>query len=346
MKILFTGCTSKQTDDDAHLRAHVKRIDDSTIICESLKKQGFSIDRKRVRWGDDLSEYSLAIVGIGAFGSSNYSKRIFGALYAISKVDRVLIFHEDWKITETMSTFTKALDDSFFEKAKTKKWSNGQYFYDDVDHPDFDPDLLKKIIKNIVEGKYDALIPAFDWGNKQLVRNIIKSKNIYNVDLTPYVLQKWNIPLVVDQKPKEKKHMLASLVDHRSWVKKNKLKWNVDYYGAKTIENAIKLETEFDVFEKCGEYWSILCPEYPHAGSGWFRIRWVYAAIHKSILLSSPKDLEALGLKKLRHFKIEELDDKSLTYYANEQAKAVLSHMWTVEQFDKKIYEIIESINS
>jgi len=32
MKILFTGCTSKQTDDNAWQRARVKRIDDSTIF--------------------------------------------------------------------------------------------------------------------------------------------------------------------------------------------------------------------------------------------------------------------------------------------------------------------------
>ena len=73
MKILFTGCTAKQTDDNAWQRARVKRIDDSSIICNSLRKQGYTVDRKKVKWGDDLSDYGLAIVGLGQFGSNNYS---------------------------------------------------------------------------------------------------------------------------------------------------------------------------------------------------------------------------------------------------------------------------------
>ena len=61
MKILFTGCTAKQVDDEAYKRARVKRIDDSSIICNSLRKQGYAVDRKTVKWGDDLSEYGLII---------------------------------------------------------------------------------------------------------------------------------------------------------------------------------------------------------------------------------------------------------------------------------------------
>ena len=59
MKILFTGCTAKQTDDLAYQRAKVKRIDDSSIICDSLRKQGYIVDRKEIKPGDDLSKAIL-----------------------------------------------------------------------------------------------------------------------------------------------------------------------------------------------------------------------------------------------------------------------------------------------
>ena len=65
MKILFTGCTAKQTDDNAWQRARVKRIDDSSIICNSLRKQGYTVDRKKVKRGDDLAAYGLEIVDRG-----------------------------------------------------------------------------------------------------------------------------------------------------------------------------------------------------------------------------------------------------------------------------------------
>jgi hypothetical protein len=339
MNILFTGSTAKQTDDSAYLRARVKRIDDSSIICNSLRKSGHNVTRKKIKWGEDLSQYDVSIIGVGMFGSQNYSGEIFASLYAIHKSKNVLLFFEDWKIKETMRSLTRILDEKTFNN-DLKKVIGGLPFYGHIDDPNFDADIAKQVIKNIVDGKYNALIPAFNWGDKTLVKDILKCETVYNVDLTPYVLENWNIPLQVEPKPKVKKHMLASLVDHSRWVKKNKLTWQVDYFGTKSLK-APQLATETEVFEKSGEYCSILCPEYPHAGSGWFRIRYIYAAIHKCILLSSPKDLEALGLKKLRHFNIERCSDNDLQYYAEEQSKAILSYMCTKEQFDEKIDQIV-----
>jgi hypothetical protein len=341
MKILFTGCTAKQVDDEAYKRARVKRIDDSSIICNSLRKQGYAVDRRPVKWGEDLSEYGLAIVGVGQFGSNNYSGEIFNVLYALKEVKNVIIFHEDWKIDGTMKSWTSMLNQETFDKSIAKKWSDGRHFYGGVDNPNFNPTEAIEVIRKVVDGEFkNALIPAFDWGDKQKVKDIIKSENIFNIDLTPYVLDMWNIKLEVEPHVKEKKHMLASLVDHRPWVRRNKLKWPVDYFGAKSIKEASQLATETDVFEACGKYWGILCPEYPHAGSGWFRIRWVYAAIQKSVLLSSPKDTEALGLPVVN---VESLSDSELANYAKLQSDTVLSFMWTKEKFDTKISEIVDA---
>jgi hypothetical protein len=344
MKILFTGCTAKQTDDNAWKRARVKRIDDSSIICNSLRKQGYLVDRRKVKWGDDLSEYGLAIIGIGQFGSNNYSGEIFNVMYALKTVKNVIVFHEDWKIDGTMKSWEKMLDQAVFDKSISKKWSDGRYFYGGVDNPLFNPIEAVEVIRDIVDGKFEnALIPAFDWGDKEKIRDIIKAKNIYNLDLTPYVLDNWNISINTPLQVKERKHMLASIVDHSPWVRRNKLKWPVDYFGAKSIKTAHLLDTETDVFETCGKYWGILCPEYPHAGSGWFRIRWIYAAIQQSILLSSPKDLEALGLPQKN---IEELSDIQLKEYAQTQSSTILSYMWSKEDFDNRIHLVVSEVGS
>jgi len=337
MKILFTGATAKQTSDTAHERARVKRIDDSSIICDSLRKQGFTVDRKTVKWGDDLSEYDLAIVGASVFGSLNSSGQVFNSFYPLTCVPNCLVFFEDWKIDSVMNGYEAHRDLETLKKSAFKKRSETEFFYGGVDNPKFDVEKLHEVMIKLANGEYDAIIPAFDWGNKQLVRDIIKSKNIYNLDLTPYVLDGWNIRTDVEQKPKQKKHVLASLVDHSSWVKRNKLKWDVDYFGAKSMK-APQLESETEVFHKCGDYWSILCPEYPHAGSGWFRIRWIYAAIWKSVILSSQKDMEALGLPKVD---VEKLDEKELEEYAITQSESILKHMWSKEDFDKAIHDIV-----
>lgn len=343
MKILFTGSTSKQTDDLAWKRAIVKRIDDSSIICNSLRKQGYIVDRKEIKPGDDLSEYELTIVGLSPIGSPNSNKYIIGALYSIYSSKKVILFYEDWQIKEVIRNFQLMITNNRFENRIKNKWSNGTYFYRNVDNDLFNINKTKETMQNIIKGKYDSLIPAFDWGDKDIVRKIIKSKNIYNLDLTPYVLDNWNINLKPETQQKEKKYMLASLVDHSSWVKNKQFNWKTVYYGTKSIKDSIKLKTETDVYNECGKYWGILCPEYPHSGSGWFRIRYIYAALQKSIIITSYNDLKALGLP---YKYIEQLNEDELLEYALEQRKAIFSYAWNKDKFDNRLKEIIDEISN
>lgn len=342
MKILFTGSTSRQTKDEVSKRA-LDRINDSSIIVNSLRKQGHTVDRRAVEWGDDLSSYDLAIVGIGQFGSLNYAGSIFKSIWPLVSVKKVLVFHEDWKIDGTIKSFTKALEPETYQKMLDKRFADGKVFYNGTDHPMFNAEQCKAAMKRLIDGEFPALIPAFDWGNKQLVRDIIKSKDIYNIDLTPYVLEHYGIdPNFTQVYPeKQKRHMLASLVDHSAWVKRNKFTWPVDYYGAKSMEGAQQLESEKHVFEKGGEYWGNLCPAYPHAGSGWFRIRYIYSAINRSVLIASEKDFEALDIPKQN---IENMNDSELKSYADFQAEQILKWMWTCDQFDNNINKIVTNL--
>ena len=127
MKILFTGSTSKQTDDLAWQRAKVKRIDDSTIICDSLRKQGYIVDRKEIKPGDDISEYDLTIVGLAPIGSPNSNRYIIGALYSIYNSKKVILFYEDWQIKEVVRKFKLMLTNNRFEDRVKNKWSNGTF---------------------------------------------------------------------------------------------------------------------------------------------------------------------------------------------------------------------------
>ncbi len=342
MKILFTGSTAKQTDDLAWERAHVKRIDDSSIICNSLRKQGYEVDRKDISPGDDLSEYDLTIVGLSPIGSPNSRKHIIGALYSIYQSKKVLLFYEDWQIQTVIDKFKLMVTNNRFENRILNKWSNGDYFYKNAQNEFFDFNKTKETMLNIINGKYDALIPAFDWGNKDIVKKVIKSKNIYNLDLTPYVIENWEINLHPEPQEKKKEYMLASLVDHSRWVSKSGVRWKTVYYGTKSIKDSIKLDSETDVYNECGKYWGILCPEYPHAGSGWFRIRYIYSALQRSIIYASLKDFAALGIPWKR---IENLNDIELIEYAELQRNAILKYTWSKEKFDNEIVRIINLIN-
>jgi len=347
MNILFTGCTSKQTKDDA--RGKLDRIDDSTIIVNSLRKQGHNVDRRVVTFGEDLSKYDLAIVGLGALGSLNYAGTQFGSIWAVHASERVLCFHEDWKIHSTIDSYKSIESALDVIKLKDRQFSDNTPVYKELSHSSFTNDLdanLEVVVntyKKIVNGDYACLVPNFDWGNKTLIHDILNTTDVYHVDLTPYVIEHYRIGQSnsLFDLPTEKKdaYMLASLGDHRPWVRKQKLNWDVSYYGS---NKAFKtLATETDVFEMCKEYKGILCPKYVHAGSGWFRMRWVYAALADSVVLADDADHEALGVPKRS---IEAMSDKEYKAYQKEQSDAIKSFMWTKDDFDKKINDIVETI--
>jgi len=341
-KILFTGASGKQHNDKADARAKINRINDSTIIINSLKKSGHTVERKKVTWTDDLSEYDIGIVGIGSLGSPNYAN-MMNALYAISALDKVIIFHEDWKIQGTMKGLKSSIDK--LEKMLKKQWANGNYLYDDADKADIN--VLQKVMQDIIDGKYPVLIPGYDWGNKQIIADIlnIKKEHVNNIDLSPYVLQSiYKDPCYSGRtqipEDRELKYMLAALTDNRPWVKKLKLTYEVDYFGCKAIETAEILEDELAVFETMNNYWGVLCPAYPQAGSGWFRMRFMYSALNKNIMVMDKQDCDALNIPHIT--KIEDYSLEDLQEIAEQQSQAILKYSTSIDQFDAKINSIVE----
>ena len=345
MKILFTGCTRKQYDPTASTRARVDRIDDCTIMHNALTQIGHEVVRRNVTWGEDLSEFDLIIAGVAAFGSSTTSN-ITNVLYVFTCDKPVLILHEDWKIHQTMSSYRSAIecDDEKFKKDLFKKWSAGNYFYEGVGNTNFDITKIKPILQTIVDGKYPRLIPKFKWGDVSIVADIlnVKPENIYGVDLTPYVLEAENIQPLGPVK-KEMKYMLATLADHSSWVKRLKLKCAVDYFGCKSLKTEI-LKNEYAVYEKTNSYYGVLCPKYNHAGSGWFRMRYIYAAYNKNLIVMDEKDCTALGIE----FKtLEDFDNiEDLEKYIEIQSSNILSYMTDKEDFNNDIGNaVLQAVN-
>lgn len=339
-KILFTGASGKQHDDGAAGRARIDRIDDSTIIIDSLKKMGHEVHRRLVTWTDDLSSYDLAIVGIGSLGSPNYGN-MFNALYAVGASKKVIIFHEDWKIEGTMKGLTSSLDN--LEKMAEKKWSNGSYFYANADIAD--TEKLRDTMTRIIAGEYPVLTPGYTWGNKSIIANILNTDvNLVNhVDLSPYVLQPMlDAPFFTgrDSIPSNRKtkYMLATLTDNRPWVKKLKLDYEVDYYGCKAIKAPL-LPNELAVFETMNNYWGVLCPVYPQAGSGWFRMRFMYSALNKNIMLMDQKDSDAVGTPHIE--RIENYSPNDLLEVATRQSNDILKHAVSIDEFDTHLNNIV-----
>jgi len=335
MKILVTGSTRRQTG----AKCKVQKINDMAIIVQGLREIGYEVDWKKPSFNMDLKGYDLAIIGIGQFNSFN-SMLINEALFLIDKIPCILYF-EDWQITSFMKSIESISKNS-------NQLMRG--FYESVGELSLTD--FKNLVHNIqslntkVEPNVHALIPAFEWGNKRKVLKILKSfKTIDSIDLTPYAIDSriLNRDFIPFKKMEDRKHkwFLASLQGHESWIKKRHLNFMFDSYGTK----GNRLETEYDVFLKLGEYVGNLCPQYPQEGSGWFRSRFIYSAYSDSILTTTGLDTQVLGdTFNYTTSQVENSSNSELEKIAKGQKEVILKYVTTKDQFISKLQKIISSI--
>lgn len=345
MKILFTGCTSKQISEEGDKRAQIKRINDSTILINSIKQLNHEIKRKEVRWGDDLSEYDLAIVGIGSFNSPNYHS-ILSAMYVIRNARKVILFHEDWKIHDTIKTYKQLITKRNLDYQRNKKWENGGTFYKYANDPNINNEEIYETVEKILNGNFHYIVPGFKWGNKQIIADILQCNvsKIHSIDLTPHVLEIEDIKQrSITTKPSEKykKYMIATLANHNNLIKKLPVEWQIDFYGSRRI-GLKPLPSEKAVYDVMNNYVGILCPEYPHSGSGWFRMRYIYSAFNNNILLLPKADAEALNLPW--YSSLEQLNDYELDIIGEMQREAILNNLTTMKEFNENLNNILMEV--
>lgn len=345
MKILFTGSTSKQISHEGDRKAQIKRINDSTILINSLKQLNHVIERRELRWGDDISYYDLAIVGIGSFNSPNYHS-ILNAMYAIRYSKKVILFHEDWKIHDTIKTYKNLLLKRNLDYQRNKKWKGGNTFYKNANDPKINNEEIYDTVEDILNGKYNYIVPGFKWGDKSIIAKILQCdiSKVHSIDLTPHVLEIEDIKQRnITTKPSEKykKYMIATLANHDNLIKKLPIEWQIDFYGSRRI-GLTPLPSEKAVYDVMNNYVGILCPEYPHSGSGWFRMRYIYSAFNNNILLLPKKDAEALNLPWYPN--LELFNDNELDNLAEMQKKAILDNLTTLDDFNENLNNIIMKV--
>jgi hypothetical protein len=103
---------------------------------------------------------------------------------------------------------------------------------------------------------------------------------------------------------------------HDTWLEKKNLTWPVEIVGSRKLIRKLggqRFDTEQDVLEFYNQHWGILSPPYPHAGSGWWRSRFLYAAHVGSILVTDKGEGDPLGdAYKLKIADVEKMSDADL----------------------------------
>lgn len=321
MHIYFTGSTALQADKVKKPR--IQKLNVPKGIVAQLRAAGHDVTWDVLHPGDDWPHQpELVWVNISSPCTVNspFALHATWAIYkAISENIPLVVFFDDWQFKTMFSAYRTFVK---LGERQLLKTMGGTSLYPPADIARAIEVLpqLQMAGQWMNDGLPGALgvIPKYSgWGDPQLaVAKMPNNPTIAELDPTSLI----ELPEVTERyKNKEREWLLASLMPHVNWLEKQHLQWPVNFVGSMKMK-APRLKTEQDVVIENSKYWGTLCPTYPHAGSGWFRTRFVYAAYAGSVLFCGPDDAAALGSPyQISSQYIEALDRQELDDLANEQ---------------------------
>lgn len=233
-----------------------------------------------------------------------------------------------------------------------KKCGIGRYFFNDND------DNIKEYEGQIVESGRALLAdrwsrglvpvcPMYSFGDRSLVRKRMPKEmagiEALDPSATIYDILNSCEPLPAEQKSRA--WVLGALMPHDTWLEKKNPEWPVEIVGSRKLIKKFggqRLDSEEDVLAFYNNYWGILSPPYPHAGSGWWRSRFMYAARVRSILVTDKGEGAPLGdAYKLTIKQVEAMSDAELAQAAAAQADTLRTHMPSYDSFVSHVNRII-----
>lgn len=220
----------------------------------------------------------------------------------------------------------------------------GRYFFNDTDEnvkahegqlvATADLMLAKRWSTGLV-----PVCPMYGFGDRSLVRKRMP-KEMNGIEALDPSSTIYDILASSEPKPAEEKKrawVLGALMPHDDWLAKKNPEWPVEIVGSRKLIKKFggqRLDSEEDVLAFYNDHWGILSPPYPHAGSGWWRSRFMYAARVGSILVTDKGEGDPLGSAyKLRIRDVEQMNTEELEQAHRAQAEALRPYMPAYESF-------------
>lgn len=333
MRILLTGMTPRSCGTTKRLR--VDYINIPRMIKEALESF-HHVDQRQVIPGEEL-DYDAVIISANVMNSINTRGHVLGWLWTIHEMrDRqVIIFLDDWQyktfIHDCRSLYEQP--EKFVRKAFGGTFFEYPQFYIKQLYYHFSPTLEKLAHK--WPSNWRALCSTFPKCNSDVLLEGMTFNYDQLIQIEP------SYPIVENAKmydvEKERKHMLCSLTSKNTWFDKFKLEWPVEKFGRDRVL------TEFEVTHEAQRFWSVTVPLYTkNYGFGWWRSRYVHAALAGSVLTGEPKDIGFMYPQAAyTPQQVEQFNDTTLNNLAYHQRKILLPMLWPKEKFQQTIVEII-----
>ena len=324
-KVLFTGMTG------IHVAANRRRdyVSFTHILHIMLTKLGYE-----VYWGTmydfnymNLSDFDLVVCGL-----SQWNSRISAFSYNVlrcSAHSKIIYYVDDWQLKNIEMT------DKVYNRLFDKFMLQNNRMTGILNKDKLHLQQLARIFKDV---QLPLIVPTFNWGDPSLLTNNManpKNFELFPIDPSPFVdLHR------IKNKIKYKQWICASLKDIRnsSFIKNLKLTWPIEFYYNKNYVSEEKLFT--DVYSK---NWGVIAQKYYHAGSGWWRMRFLHAIYSGSILLADSDEVSCIGTPFIIEPNVvESLSTKQLQLLANKQRELFNDKMLSKQDTLVKLEEIIK----
>ncbi len=341
MKILITGMNKNQCTEDFYLRQQLKVIPSHYSLIRCLRDMGHTVDQKVVELDEDISSYDRVIVFL-AGPRQLVAVTFYKGLAAVAKArpDQLILAFDDWQTKGIFDGIAVCKDPTklfaeFILGVNSVKLEDVAEYQSTFDYG----------IDIITSKSAPVLLSCFSGGDPTLLIDYPHDK-IFTYNPNPYHHNRvpgnrGDTPKVataldaflddddskdfVSPDKKLRQFNFASLVQSKtkSWLKKQKVTWPVEFFGSKA--DGQRRLTEGEMVKVYAEQWGCLMPGYDHAGSGWWRARPLQVADAGSILIGDPKEMIIYyGDEKLANLKagdIENLTTDQLATIAAAQKK-------------------------
>lgn len=329
MRVLITGMTPTQCGSPGRFKWLVV----PALFAAALRRAGHQVEHRLPAPNEDLTPYDVILMGLVPPGSiaARHVYVAMDVIYRAKASGAALLFYvDDWQFDKIMSgcrnkhrqphgLYTTIKGRTYREWGETEEGRS----------------RVALSMQALATRPWPVtLAVAFPWGDHTKLDKLPAKKTVY-LDPSPLC---WSTisqmhDRVTPAEDRTRRWVLASLSNHQQWVRDQSLQWPVEFIGPKQTGATYTLK-EHEIVQLVAQSWGTICPPYHHAGSGWWRPRYLYTASTGAVAMPAREDATYLGeTYQIPAHAIEEMNWKDLRELGLAQLEAFTELTWTTDQF-------------
>lgn len=331
MRVLATGFSPPQCGRPTQTGyEHV-----SDLWVKGLRAGGAEVEHRRVEPNEPLDGFDVALIGLVP-PNSIAARYLYTALDVIARARDAgcgLIFYvDDWRyyaIKTGLKVMVKnprrrLIETSMFDNFWCRDWAITDGW-----------ESMCWMLQCLNDLQWPTtLVPAFNWGDHSKLPPL-PAREMAVIDPSAFA-RDYEIPIVNDDS-RRRAWVMGTFSDQRHWIEAQGFTWEHDYIGTRRSKADGKMK-EPELVASYGSSWGVLGAPYGHAGSGWWRNRFVYAAKAGAVMLADPAEVAGLGPTYYKPAsEIEMMSTGELHEFATHQADLITYHEEPAESVTRQL---------